>query len=88
MVAWMMGSFPIYRCHQRVVGSDEGDAPLLRDGDGAPGECEVVIGGEQGDQTESQATDGLGEAEVVRAFTAGPGDLNGDQAENVIVASP
>jgi hypothetical protein len=51
------------------------------DGDGAPGEGEVVIGGEQGDQTESQATDGQGQAEVVRAFTAGPGDLNGDQAE-------
>ena len=38
---------------------------MLLDGDVAPGECEVVIGGEQGDQTEGEATDGLGETEAI-----------------------
>jgi len=38
---------------------------LLGDGDVAPGDGEVVIGGEEGDQTEIKATDGLGEAEPV-----------------------
>jgi len=40
---------------------------LLGDGDVAPGEGEVVIGGEEGDQTESDAADGLGEPEPVEA---------------------
>jgi len=35
---------------------------LLGDGYDLPGEGEVVIGGEQGDQAEGKATDGLGEA--------------------------
>jgi hypothetical protein len=43
---------------------------LLGDGDVAPGEGEVVIGGEEGDQTESKATDGLGEAEPVESEPA------------------
>jgi hypothetical protein len=38
---------------------------LLGDGDVAPGEGEVVIGGEQGDQAEGEAADGLGEAEAI-----------------------
>ena len=38
---------------------------MLLDGDVAPGECEVVIGVEQGDQTEGEATDGLGETEAI-----------------------
>jgi hypothetical protein len=54
--------------NDRHRGSDEGDAPLLGDGDVAPGEGEVVIGGEEGDQTESKPTDGLGEAEPVEGW--------------------
>jgi hypothetical protein len=38
---------------------------LLLDGDVAPGECEVVIGGEQSDQADDEATDGLGETEEI-----------------------
>jgi hypothetical protein len=38
--------------NDRHRGSDEGDAPLLGDGDVAPGDGEVVIGGEEGDQGE------------------------------------
>jgi hypothetical protein len=40
---------------------------LLRDGDVAPGEGEVVIGGEESDQAEGKAADGLGEAEPIEA---------------------
>jgi hypothetical protein len=43
---------------------------LLRDGDVAPGEGEVVIGGEKGDQAKSEATDGLGEAEPIETEPA------------------
>jgi hypothetical protein len=50
-------------CRHR--GSDERDAPLLGDGEVAPGEGEVVIGAEQGDQAEGEAADGLGEAEAI-----------------------
>jgi hypothetical protein len=56
--------------NDRHRGSDEGDAPLLGDGDVAPGECEVVIGGEKGDQAKSEATDGLGEAEPIETEPA------------------
>jgi hypothetical protein len=38
---------------------------LLVDGDVAPGECEVVIGGEQGDEADGEAADGLGETEAI-----------------------
>jgi hypothetical protein len=38
---------------------------LLGDGEVAPGDGEVVIGGEEGDQAKSKATDGLGETEAV-----------------------
>jgi hypothetical protein len=40
---------------------------LLVDGDVAPGEGEVVRGGEEGDQAEGEAADGLGETEAVEA---------------------
>jgi hypothetical protein len=56
-----------YGRNDRHRSSDEGDAPLLGDGDVAPGEGEVVMGGEESDQTESKAADGLGEAEPVEA---------------------
>jgi hypothetical protein len=51
--------------NDRHRGSDEGDAPLLGDGDAAPGKGEVVIGGKKSDQAEGQATGGLGEAKPV-----------------------
>jgi hypothetical protein len=40
---------------------------LLGDGDVAPGEGEVVIGGKQGDQAEGEAADRLGETEAIEA---------------------
>jgi hypothetical protein len=40
---------------------------LLVDGDVAPGEGEVVIGGKEGDQAKGEAADGLGETEAVKA---------------------
>jgi len=43
---------------------------LLGDGDVAPGDGEVVIGGEEGDQAKSEATDGLGETELVETNLA------------------
>jgi hypothetical protein len=64
----------------RHRGNDEGDAPLLRDGEGASAEGDVVIGGEQGDQAEGKAADCLGETEPVEtepveteSVEAGPG---------------
>ncbi|MFZ9754200.1 MAG: hypothetical protein ACO3B3_11700 [Cyanobium sp.] len=52
-------------CRHR--GSDASDSPLLLEVDGAADDGDVVIGGEQGDQAENKATDGLGEAETVEA---------------------
>ena len=43
---------------------------MLGDGDVAPGDGEVVIGGEKGDQAEGKATDGLGETEPVESEPA------------------
>jgi hypothetical protein len=40
---------------------------LLVDGDVAPGEGEMVIGGKQGNQAKGQAADGLGETEAIEA---------------------
>jgi hypothetical protein len=40
---------------------------LLVDGEFAPGDGEVVIGGKQGDQAEGEAADGLGETEAIEA---------------------
>ena len=39
---------------------------MLLEEEGAPGEGDVVIGGEEGDQAEGEATDGLGEPEAVQ----------------------
>ncbi|MFN9629900.1 MAG: hypothetical protein ACK59A_06670 [Cyanobacteriota bacterium] len=50
-------------CRHR--GSDERNSPLLRDGDEEPADGEVVIGGEESDQTEDEATDGLGQTKAV-----------------------
>jgi hypothetical protein len=38
--------------NNRHRGSDEGDAPLLLEVEGAPGEGDVVIGREEGNQAE------------------------------------
>ena len=43
---------------------------MLVDGDVAPGEGEVVIGGKEGDQAKGKAADGLGETKPVKT---GPG---------------
>jgi hypothetical protein len=43
---------------------------LLGDGDVAPDDGEVVIGGEEGDQAKSKATDGLGETEPIETEPA------------------
>ena len=40
---------------------------MLLERDGAPGDGDVVIGGEQGDQAEDEATERLGEAQPVAA---------------------
>jgi hypothetical protein len=67
-------------CRHR--GSDERDAPLLLDRETPAGDGDVVIGGEQGNQTEDKAADGLDEAEMVKikqvkteTVAAGPGAL-------------
>ena len=44
---------------------------MLGDGDVAPGEGEVVIGGKEGDQAEGEATDGLGDTQPVKPEGAG-----------------
>jgi hypothetical protein len=48
---------------------------LLLEGDVAAGEGDVVIGGKQGDQSEDETADGLGQAEPVEteAVETGPG---------------
>jgi hypothetical protein len=56
--------------NDRHRGSNEGDAPLLGDGEVAPGDGEVVIGGEEGDQAKSEAADSLGEAEPIETEPA------------------
>ena len=43
---------------------------MLGDGEVAPGDGEVVIGGEEGDQAKSEATNGLGETEAVETEPA------------------
>ncbi len=40
---------------------------MLGDGDVAPGDGDVVIRGEEGDQAKSKATNGLGETEPVES---------------------
>jgi len=48
--------------NERQRGSDPDDSPLLLDGDGGRGEADVVIRGEQGDQTDQEAAHGLNKA--------------------------
>ena len=50
---------------------------MLLDWEAAAGDGDVVIGGEQGNQTEDQAAKGLGETEPVKTepVAAGPGAL-------------
>ena len=43
---------------------------MLGDGEVAPGDGEVVIGGKQGDQAKGEATNGLGETEAVKSEPA------------------
>jgi hypothetical protein len=56
--------------NDRHRGSDEGNTPLLGNGDAAPDDREVVIGGEEGDQAKSEATNGLGETEPIETEPA------------------
>jgi hypothetical protein len=51
--------------HCRHRGSDEGDAPLLVELEGAPAEGDVVIGGKKSDQAEGEATDGLRQPQAI-----------------------
>lgn len=44
---------------------------MLGDGDVAPGDGELVIGGEEADQAEGEPADGLGETEPVESKTVG-----------------
>ena len=48
---------------------------MLLEGDAAACECDVVIGGKQGDQAEDETADGLGQTEPVEAeaFEIRPG---------------
>ena len=55
---------------------------MLLDRETPAGDCDVVIGGEQGNQAEDKAADGLDEAEMVKTkqyktepVAAGPGAL-------------
>ena len=43
-----------------------GDAPLLGDREGVPGDADVVIGGKQGDQAEGEAANRLGDTEAIQ----------------------
>jgi hypothetical protein len=52
-------------CRHR--GSDVNDSPLLLELEGLAGEGDVVLGGEQRDQTEHEAADRLCEDEPVEA---------------------
>ncbi|MFM8275381.1 MAG: hypothetical protein ACKN89_00070 [Cyanobium sp.] len=54
--------------HCRHRGSDANDAPLLLELDAGAGDGDVVIGGEQRDQSEGQPPDGLGDAEAVEPW--------------------
>jgi hypothetical protein len=61
-------------CRHR--GSNEGDAPLLLEREAAAGDGDLVIGGEQGDQAEEQAADGLDEAEPIETGPGAQGTLD------------
>ncbi|MFN7630900.1 MAG: hypothetical protein ACK55B_11460 [Cyanobacteriota bacterium] len=62
-------------CRHR--GSDEKDSPLLLEADGAAEDGDVVIGGEQGDQAEHEAADGLQEAKAIEGEPPMPRGLGG-----------
>jgi len=53
--------------NQRQRGSDEPDAPLLLEGEGAAGEGDVVIGGEQRNQGDHGAGGGFQQALAIEA---------------------
>ena len=55
-----------YDKNERHRGSDEPDAPLLREREGAGGEGDVVIGGEQSDQGDHNSADGLDPALAIQ----------------------
>jgi hypothetical protein len=52
--------------NERHRGSDAGDSPLLGDGDGVTEEGEVVIGGEEGNQTQHRTAQRLCDAETIQ----------------------
>jgi hypothetical protein len=52
-------------CRQR--GNDERDPPLLLEVEGAAGEGDVVIGGEQGNQAEGDAAEHLEHTQAIKA---------------------
>ena len=56
--------------HCRQRGNDERDAPLLLELEGAAGEGDVVIGGEQGDQAEGDAAEHLEHTQAIQAQPA------------------
>ncbi len=58
--------------NERHRGNDEPDAPLLRELEaGAGEEGDVVIGGDQGDQGDHDAGDGLDRSLAIEGATAG-----------------
>ncbi len=56
--------------NERHRGSDAGDSPRLEDGDGVAEEGEVVIGGEEGNQSQHRTAQRLSDAETIQT---GPG---------------
>ena len=58
--------------NDRHRGSDEGDTPLLLEGDAAAEGVDVVIGGKESDQAKDHSPAGLDGTEVIQA---GPGSL-------------
>jgi hypothetical protein len=53
--------------HCRHRGNNENDPSLLLELEAAAGEGDVVIGGEQGDQSDGKPAEGLGGAEAVES---------------------
>ena len=72
------------RKNERKRESDEPDAPLLWDGDDASREGDVVIGGEQRNQSNHNAGDGFKHSWRVDRATARPGihQRTGNQSRN------
>jgi hypothetical protein len=52
---------------ERHRGSDAGDSPLLGELEGAAGEGDVVIGGEEGNQGKNHPSERLGDPEAIQA---------------------